>query len=89
MSSEVLLLCAQYNRPSAAAVSTGTGVPCKSQQVSKHATYSEETVELLLRVLHGMPVAPVGVQHTQIKLALDEKLLEQDQNCLGIEVAAR
>ena len=65
------------------------GVPCKSQQVTKHATYSKETVELLLRVLHGMPVAPVGVQHTQIKLALDEKLLEQDKERLGIEVAAR
>ena len=45
--------------------------------------------QLLFRVLHGMPVAPVGIEHTQIKLALDEKLLEQDQERLGIEVAAR
>ena len=55
------------------------GVPCKSQHVTKNATYSQDTVDLRFRVLHGMPVAPVGVQHTQIKLALDEKLLEQDQ----------
>ena len=64
-------------------------MPCKSQQVTKNATYSQETVDLLFRVLHGMPVAPVGIEHTQIKLALDEKLLEQDQERLGIEVAAR
>ena len=63
-------------------------MPCKSQQVTKHATYTKETVELLLRVLQGMPVAPVGVEHTQTKLALDEKLVEQDQERLGIEVAA-
>ena len=65
------------------------GVPCKSQQVTKYASYSKDTVDLLFRVLHGMPVAPVGIEHTHIKLALDEKLLQQDQERLGIEVAAR
>ena len=65
------------------------GVPCKSQQVTKYASYSKDTVDLLFRVLHGMPIAPVGIEHTHIKLALDEKLLQQDQERLGIEVAAR
>ena len=64
-------------------------MPCKSQQVTKYASYSKDTVDLLFRVLHGMPVAPVGIEHTHIKLALDEKLLQQDQERLGIEVAAR
>ena len=65
------------------------GVSCKTQQVTKNSTYPPETIELLFRVLHGMPVAPVGIDHTQIKLALDDKLLEQDQERIGIEVAAR
>ena len=65
------------------------GAPCKTQQVTKNSMYPPETIELLFRVLHGMPVAPVGIDHTQIKLALDEKLLQEDQERLGIEVAAR
>ena len=59
------------------------------KQVTKNTTYSPETIEQLLRVLHGMSVGPVGIDHTQIKLALDEKLLQEDQERLGIEVAAR
>ena len=65
------------------------GVPCKTKQETKNSTYSPETIELLFRVLHVMPVAPVGIDHTQIKLGLDEKLLEQDQEHIDIEVAAR
>ena len=61
----------------------------KRSKKQKNSTYSPETIELLFRVLHGMPVAPVGIDHTQIKLDLDEKLLEQDQERIGIEVASR
>ena len=65
------------------------GVPCKTQQEKTNATYCAETVELLFRVLHCMPVAPVGTDNTQFTIGLDEKLLEQDQERICIEVAAR
>ena len=64
------------------------GVPCKTQQETRSAAYSPATIELLLRVLHGVPAAPVGTDITQFKLGLDEKLLLQDLERTAIEVAS-
>ena len=43
----------------------------------------------LLKVLHGRPIAPSGLDATKYPLALDGKLLQQEQERTTIAVAAR
>jgi len=40
-------------------------------------------------VIHGRPVVPTGLASTNYPLALDEKLLQQEQERTSIAVAAR
>ena len=46
-------------------------------------------MDALLRVFHGRPIAPSGVDPKKYFLALDDKMLEQESECTKIEVAAR
>ena len=65
------------------------GVPCKTQKETEIAKYTPDTVDGLLQVFHGRPIAPSGVDPTKYLLALDDKMLQQESERTLIEVAAR
>ena len=46
-------------------------------------------MDALLRVFHGRPIAPLGVDSKKYLLALDEQMLQQESERSLIEVAAR
>ena len=46
-------------------------------------------MDALLRVFHGGPIAPSGIDHNKYFFALDNKMLEQESEYRKIKVAAR
>ena len=65
------------------------GVPCKTQHETTAATYHPDTILSLLKVMHGRLIVPTGLDATKYPLALNEKLLQQEQERTSIAVAAR